>query len=330
MISATNLAKVGTSTVVFVVYDGLQLLDLAGPLDVFSAANSQLAKRAYRTVVASARGGLIRTASGLEISTVALSSVRGPIDTLVVTGGPGTTEAVADPVLRAAILRLAKGAGRVTSVCSGAFVLATAGLLDGRRATTHWEVCDLLASRYPTTTVEPDSIYVIDGNVWTSAGVTAGIDLALAMVSADHGAELARHVAQRLVVYMQRAGGQLQFSARLAESMAVADASPITQLVGWIPDHLDSDMSVRGLAARVNMSERNFARVFLRDVGCTPATHVENLRIEEARRILELSSQPVAHVAASCGFGTVETMHRVFRRRLGSTPASHRRHFRHA
>jgi transcriptional regulator GlxA family with amidase domain len=210
-------------------------------------------------------------------------------------------------------------------VCTGAFVLAAAGLLDGRRATTHWRSCASLARRYPQITVDADPIFVRDGNIYTSAGVTAGMDLALALVEEDHGREVALHVARELVLFLRRPGGQSQFSAQLA--VQAADREPLRELQAWIADHLDQDLSIPALAARVAMSERNFARVFTREVGVTPARFVETARIEAARRRLEESSHGVEAVAAQCGFGTAESMRRTFLRRLRVPPSAYRHRF---
>ena len=214
----------------------------------------------------------------------------------------------------------------MTSVCTGAFILAEAGVLDGRRATTHWSSLDALAHRYPATTVERDPIYVRDGDVWTSAGVTAGMDLALALVEDDHGRDVALQTARRLVMYVQRPGGQSQFSAALRAQGA--ERQPLRDVQAWAIDHLDADLSVARLAERAAMSPRNFARAFAREVGVTPARYVEDLRLEAARRLLETTARPVEQVATACGFGTPETMRRTFTRRLGVAPTDYRKRFR--
>ena len=224
------------------------------------------------------------------------------------------------------VRRLAADARRVTSVCSGAFVLAAAGLLDGRRATTHWAQCSDLGDSHPSVTVEPDAIFVHDGNVWTSAGVTAGIDLALALVADDHGRSAAARIARQLVVYLRRSGGQAQFSIVLAGQ--VADTEPMRDLLSWILDNLTGDLSVAALARRLHLSERQFSRVFKQELGITCASHVERVRLEAACRLLETTQTSMERVAATCGFGTPETMNRSFRRRLNTTPGEHRHHFR--
>ena len=217
-------------------------------------------------------------------------------------------------------------ATRVTSVCSGAFVLAAAGLLDGRRATTHWEQCEELQARYAGVEVDLDAIYVQDGNVWTSAGITAGIDLALALVAMDHGHQAAARIARHLVVYLQRSGGQAQFSPVLAGQ--AADTEPVRALLSWVRDHLRDDLSVPAMAREIGLSERHFTRIFKAEVGVTAAEHVETVRLESACRLLETTNTPIENVARTCGFGTPETMNRSFRRKLNTTPGDHRQHFR--
>jgi transcriptional regulator GlxA family with amidase domain len=210
-------------------------------------------------------------------------------------------------------------------VCSGAFLLARAGLLDGHDATTHWSSCDELQRIYPDVRVDADPIFVRSGNVYTSAGVTAGIDLALALVEEDLGPQVARDVARWLVLFLRRPGGQAQFSAALASQRA--EREPLRELQGWILDHLDEDLSVPALAERTHMSPRNFARAFKTEVGMTPGVYVETLRVERARTLLETAGDPVEQVALRCGFGTVETMRRVFRKRLGVSPGDYRERF---
>jgi transcriptional regulator GlxA family with amidase domain len=311
--------------VVIVTFASAQVLDVTGPLEVFSSASRRLPGVRYRTEVVSCPGGPVLASCGLELGTTAVASVAGPVDTLVVAGGSDMDAACADADLLHHVRRLAADARRVTSVCSGAFVLAAAGLLDGHRATTHWAECAELATGYPRVEVDPDAIYVRDGRLWTSAGVTSGIDLALALVADDHGRRAAAAVARQLVVYLRRSGGQAQFSAVLAAQSA--DSEPLRDLLAWLPDHLGEDLSVPALAGRAALSERQFRRVFTAEVGRSPADHVETLRLEAACRLLETTGRSVGQVARACGFGTPETMHRTFRRRLGTTPGDHRRHF---
>ncbi|WP_040339654.1 GlxA family transcriptional regulator [Candidatus Blastococcus massiliensis] len=313
--------------VVVVSFPSAQILDVTGPLEVFSSATRLVSGAEYRTRVVSTSGGPVLASSGLSFGTTPLAEVGTPVDTLVVAGGRDTDEACADEELVGHVRRLAGGARRTTSVCSGAFVLAAAGLLDGRRATTHWAECGLLATAHPSVSVDGDAIYVRDGDVWTSAGVTAGIDLALALVADDHGARAASAVARHLVVYLRRSGGQAQFSTLLASQAAESDA--VRELLAWLPDHLTADLTVPALARRVHLSERQFGRVFKAELGVTPTQHVEELRLDAACRLLETTSHAVERIARTCGFGVPETMNRAFRRRLNTTPGDHRRHFGH-
>ena len=312
--------------VVFVAFPGFQSLDLLGPAEVFSIAG-RFASPGYRLEVASTQSGPIPTTSGVAVVPhVALEQCRGRIDTLVAVGGTGVPAALDDERLARWLRSAAPRARRVTSVCNGAFLLARAGLLDGRRATTHWAECAELARRHPEVTVDPDPIFVRDGDVYTSAGVTAGMDLALALVEEDLGRRVALKVARALVLFVKRPGGQSQFSAQL--SAQLAERRPLRDLQEWMADHLDEDLSVPALADRAHMSPRNFARAFRREVGVTPAAYVEALRVERARMELEGSEDPVEVIARRCGFGTVETLRRAFHRRLGVGPAGYRARFR--
>jgi transcriptional regulator GlxA family with amidase domain len=307
--------------VVFVAYPRITALDLVGPHEVFAASGG------YETVVAGPEAGSVVTVRGPGIvADRSFASVRGAIDTLVVVGGEGAFAAARDPLLVRAVTNLARRSRRVTSVCTGAFVLAAAGLLDGKRATTHWSSCERLAQRHPGIVVDPDRIFVQDGNVWTSAGVTAGMDLALALVADDMGQDVARAVARQLVMYVQRPGGQAQFSAQLGAQRAARD--PLRELQGWIGEHPAADHSVERLAERVAMSPRHFARVFRADVGCTPAAYVEQVRVEVGRRLLETTNLTIDEVAATAGFGTPETLRRAFARRVGASPSEYRDRFR--
>lgn len=317
-------------TVVFVVTDGHQLLDLAGPVEVLRTASLLGASPAYRTLIASPGGGPVRSESGIQIgvdaSVAELARSRAAIDTLVVVGGIGTRAAARDAALLADVAALSARAKRTTSVCTGALVLAAAGLLDGYAATTHWSACDELRDLGAAVEVHDDQIYVRDRDRWTSAGVTAGIDLFLAIVDADHGAELAHQVAAWLVVFVQRPGGQSQFSAHLRARPAATPS--IADLQRWLPDHLGDDLTVDALARRAGMSTRSFARAFRRETGSTPAAHVEQLRVEAARRLLETTDDTVAAIARAVGVRHSETLHRAFRRHVGTTPDRYRQHFR--
>ncbi len=313
-------------SVVIVTFDTAQILDVTGPLEVFSSASRFLPAVRYRTQVVTTQGGPVLASCGLAFASTPIAEVTAPIDTLMVAGGADMDAAVCDSELLAQVRRLAVDARRVTSVCSGAFVLAAAGLLEGRRATTHWAECALLDATYAGVTVDLDAIYVHDGNVWTSAGVTAGIDLALALVADDHGHQAAATIARQLVVYLQRSGGQAQFSALLAGQ--AADSEPVRDLLSWLRDHLADDLTVAALARQINLSERQFTRVFKAEVGSTAADHVEAVRLESACRLLETTNRSIEQIAKTCGFGTPETMNRTFRRRLRTTPGEHRHHFR--
>jgi transcriptional regulator GlxA family with amidase domain len=314
-----------TRKVVVVAFPEVQPLDVAGPAEVFHTA-ARLRPGAYQLTVAAPEAGPLPASSLTLLPDVALEALRGPVDTLVVAGGRGVRALESDAAFLRALGAAASRARRVAGVCTGAFLLGAAGLLDGRRATTHWASCARLAERYPGTTVEPEPIFVRDGGVWTSAGVTAGMDLALALVEEDLGREAALETARWLVLFVKRPGGQAQFSAQLTAQ--AADRRNLRELQGWIADNVTEDLSVRALAERAAMSERNFARAFAREVGMTPGAYVESARVESARMALESGDAPVEAVARRAGFGTVETMRRAFHRRLGVGPGDYRRRFR--
>jgi transcriptional regulator GlxA family with amidase domain len=318
--------------IVFVAYPGIIALDLVGPHEVFTAA-AEVARRtgrdpdAYCVEIAAPEAGLVRTIRGPSlVADRGLSSVRGEIDTVVVVGGEGARVAATDADFVAGVRRIARRARRVTSVCTGAYVLAAAGLLAGRRATTHWAWCEDFAREHPDVMVDPDPIFVRDGNVWTSAGVTAGMDLALALVDEDLGRDVALITARQLVMFVHRPGGQSQFSAQLGAQLATRE--PMRDLQQWIVDHPDDDHSVDRLAARVALSPRHFARVFRDEVGCTPAAYVEQVRVEVARRLLETTDCAIAEISRTAGFGTAETTRRAFARRVGTSPTEYRDRFR--
>lgn len=313
--------------VALLVYPGFQSIDVAGPYEVFAGANGAVGRRVYDLSVVAAEPGPVRSESGLTVSADrAMSEVRaGQVDTLVVVGGNGVFDARADDSLIAWVRRIAVRAERVASVCSGTFVLAEAGLLDGRTVTTHWRRAHRLQDEYPAVRVDADPIHIRDGRVWTSAGVTAGIDLALAMVEEDHGAAAAQGVARMLVMFLRRPGGQSQFATGVW-----ADATtdrPVRRVVDHVHEHPDADLSVPALARVAVMSERHFLRVFAREIGCTPAAYVERVRVEAARHLLETTDDGVEPVATRCGFGTAETMRRAFVRRLGVAPSDYRQRF---
>jgi transcriptional regulator GlxA family with amidase domain len=326
--------RAATRRVAVVAYPEAQLLDVAGPLEVFASASRWLRARglrgddAYATELLGPRAGALRTGSGLRLAADrGFAAARGGIDTLLVAGGD-IRAAMRDERLLRWLRRMAPRVRRLGSVCTGSFVLAAAGLLDGRRATTHWAYAELLASRFPKLTVEPDPIFVRDGHLYTSAGVTAGMDLALALVEEDFGREIAVQVARQLVLFLRRPGGQSQFSAQLA--VQAADREPLRELQSWIADHLDEDLGVAAMARRAAMSPRHFARVFAAEVGLTPARFVERARVEAARRRLEESERGVEEVAAECGFGSAESMRRAFLRTLRVPPSAYRHRFRSA
>jgi transcriptional regulator GlxA family with amidase domain len=322
--------------VVIVTFNGAQLLDIAGPLESFSLANrlrddsrQERPKEEwpYQLVVASTRGGVIRTNSGLQLATLSLRAVErlGEVDTLVIAGGSGVHQAVHDRTLVEWIRRKSRRVRRVCSVCTGAYLLAEAGVLDGRRATTHWKACADLQQGYPAVRVEADSIYVNDGNVWTSAGVTAGIDLSLALVEADQGHRVAMEVARDLVVYLKRPGGQSQFSVPL--TLQHAEDEDFSDLHAWMAVHLDDDLRVERLAQQASMSPRTFARLYAARMGRTPARAVAAMRLEAARRALEETQVPLKQLAAQCGFGSEQRLRRAFLRDHGVGPQDYRRRF---
>jgi transcriptional regulator GlxA family with amidase domain len=304
-------------------FHGLQSLDLTGPLEVFTGAARYLDSDHYRVLTASVGGVPIRTHSGLHITPdVDLLAAPRP-HTIVVPGGLGTRDP--QPELVAWLRSNAKKAARVVSVCSGAFLLAEAGLLAGRRATTHWSACDELASSYPDIEVDPEPIFVRDGNVSTSAGVTSGIDLALALVEEDLGRDVALTIARHLVMFLRRPGNQTQFSAQLTAQSA--QRRPLRDVQQWITEHPASKLSVEALAERVNLSPRQFARVFAAETGMTPGRYVDRVRLEAARRELEDTEAGITGIAKSCGYGTPESMRRAFIKTLGISPAEYRRRF---
>ncbi len=312
--------------IAILVFPDVQVLDVTGPAEVFDTATSFAEAPGYEVEIVAAEAGPVRTSSVSIVAERAFASLRGPLDTLLIAGGQGVAEAARDERTLRWVQAAAGRSRRIASVCSGSFLLAEAGLLDGKRATTHWGYCDLLQRLYPQVEVDPDPIFVRDGDVTTSAGVTAGMDLALAFVEEDLGRELALRVARQLVLFLKRPGGQAQFSAQL--SAQLSEREPLRELQVWIADHLDEDLSVPALAARAHMSERHFARAFRAGTGMTPAAFVETARVERARIALETADTPVETVARAAGFGTVETMRRAFRRRLGVAPADYRNRFR--
>lgn len=336
MVAAVTASGPRTRRVVMAAFPGAETIDVVGPLEVFSVASRILAYRgehaepgppAYTIEIVSEVPGPLRMESGLQLFAArTLRGLRGPVHTLMVPGGAGVSAAIASPLFLPWLKRQAAAATRVASVCTGARLLGAAGLLDGRRATTHWRFCDLLARENPDVRVEPDAIFVRDGNVWTSAGITAGMDLALAMVEEDHGRRVALAAARMLVIFLKRPGGQSQFSAQLAAQ--VAEREPLRDLQAWIVENPGEDLRIEALASRVAMSPRNFARAFTRETDMTPARFVEQARLGAARRRLEDTTAGVNTIAAECGFGTAETMRRAFLRALATSPSAYRTRFR--
>ena len=309
-----------------------QILDIVGPFQVFTRAAELLARShpneppLYSIEVVTTEPGMLLTSCGLRLQAHrTFRQVRGPADTLLIVGGGCVEAGKEDAAVVEWLQNVASRLRRVGSICTGAFLLARAGLLNGRRATTHWKYCDLLARQYPAVKVEPDPIFVRDGNVYTSAGVTAGMDMALALVEEDAGSELALQVAQELVLYLRRPGGQSQFSVAL--KLQAGDKQPFRDLVAWILEHLRSDLSVDVLASRVGMSSRNFARVFRAEMKTSPAKFVESLRVEAARRRLEESHASLESVAETCGFRNCDAMRTTFRRVLRVAPGEYRWRF---
>jgi transcriptional regulator GlxA family with amidase domain len=318
-------------TVAILAFSGVQSLDVTGPLEVFSAAQTLIdvsgrADAGYEVVVVSADGNPFATSSGLRVAPrCGFTDAPKRIDTLLVAGGAGSRVAGADAETLEWIAATSKRARRTASVCTGAFLLAAAGLLDGRRATTHWASAGELARSYPAVSVDPEPIYLRDGDVWTSAGVTAGMDLALALVEEDLDREAALTIARHLVMFLRRPGNQSQFSATLAAQEPLRE--PLREVRRHIVEHPGAELSVEALAERAHMSPRHFARSFAAETGVTPARYVESVRLEAARRALEDSRAPVAEIARVCGFGSSETMRRSFLRALAVGPAEYRRRF---
>lgn len=308
------------------IFEDFQLLDATGPISAFEMPMSGITPSPYTLQViaplpAGAKSGPVRSSSGAVMLAEAMP--REPAyDTLIIAGGSGTRTVMLEPRVQAFVRAAAKSARRLCSVCSGAYVLAEAGVLDGKRCTTHWRRTPHFRERYPQTLLEPDRIYARDGKIWTSAGITAGIDLSLALIADDLGEEAARRAAQELVVYHRRPGGQSQFSALLDIERS---EGRFTQLLAWMRERLGDALTVDDLAAHANMSPRNFARAFTAETGVTPAKAVERLRLEAARERVEHSADPVEDIALSVGFGDPERMRRAFVRAFGQPPQALRR-----
>jgi transcriptional regulator GlxA family with amidase domain len=312
-------------TLLVVLFDAVQSLDVTGPVEVFAGAETGF-PGTYRIVTASLDGAPVRTSSGLTlVPDHALAEAPAP-QTLIVPGGQGTRRL--DPGLVDWLREHGPHADRLVSICTGAILLARAGLLDGRRATTHWAYCDTLARNHPEIEVDPDPIYVRDGHVATSAGVTSGIDLALALVEEDLGREAALTIARHLVVFLRRPGNQAQFSAQLAAQTARRE--PLREVQQWITEHPGDDLCVETLATRARLSPRHFARAFQAETGMTPGRYVDRVRLEHARRLLEDTADGIEQISRASGYGTPEAMRRAFVKALGAAPAEYRRRFRPA
>jgi transcriptional regulator GlxA family with amidase domain len=322
------VAKPARKSVAIIVPPKAQSLDVSGPLDAFLEANRHSSGGPLYEVrlVATGPGRTIKVGGMSLVADISIFDEAGPIDTLLVAGTPDYAIAYTSTDLHAWLRRRAPRTRRYGSVCTGAFFLGAAGLLDGMNATTHWQHAAELAERFPAAKVVPDQIYVQDGALYTSAGVTAGIDLAMKLIEDDHGRDLALTVARRLVVFLKRPGGQSQFSAHLAAQ--IADEGKIRSLQHWILDHLAQDLSLESLASRVAMSVRNFTRVFQGETTITPGDFVEMARVDAARRLLEESETPLQRVASRCGFSSPDTMRRAFLRKIGCGPSEYRDRFR--
>lgn len=332
--SNSRRAEAEPRTVVVVALEGCELLDATGPAAVFGVVNRTLGEQAvtsapgYRITIAAQEKGAVMTSAGVQlVADAAWRDITGNIDTLLVVGIPNDAlgRALANSELIRWLGEMEERARRLVSVCTGAFLLAEAGLLKGRRVTTHWMDVDRMAAEYPEVTVEPDAIYVRDGSIATSAGITAGIDLALALVEEDYGRKMALAIARRLVLYLKRPGGQSQFSSRLRSQMITG--GPLAPLLAWLEKNAHQHVTVEDLAGRAAMSPRNFARVFLRETGMTPLKYLEQVRIERAKHLLEETSHPMEAIALESGFGSAEQLRRTFQRCLGITPRAYRERF---
>lgn len=316
--------RLDKKTVGVLALPGVQMLDVSGPLDVFAEANAQAGYEAYRLMTVAVASGPIVSSSGSRLLPDAVLGENNlDIDIFLIAGAPGIEKLSFSQSLLANVRRTALNAKLCCSVCTGAFLLAATGLLDGRRVTTHWAASERFATLFPSAELDEDAIYIRDGRFWTAAGVTAGLDLALAIVEADLGREIAKSVAAQLVMYFKRAGGQLQFSRR--KEIELTGRSALQDIQRWAANNLSEDLSVDALAKRMSLSKRHFARLFRTEVGVTPAEWVESCRIEAARVILEGGSAMPKQVAMRCGFSDVDTFRRAFVRQVGVTPAEYRK-----
>jgi len=324
---SAELGDIPAMQVAILAFPRAQVLDVAGPADVFITAGYLLGNpRAYRVSIVSVDEPVVKCLGGVKlVADHTLATHRGRIDTLLVAGGPDVDGLKGDDTVQDWLRRQARSVRRLGAVCTGTFSLAAAGLLEGRRVTTHWRWADRLASQVPSATVEPDHIHIRDGALYTSAGVTAGMDLALAMVEEDHGQEVALAVARELVMFVKRPGGQSQFSAHVVAP--VAERSAIRDVQDHVFATLRGDLGVPALAGVARMSERNFARVFREETGVTPAWFVETARIDAARRLAETSAMPLKRLAGEVGYANAEAFRKAFVRRVGVTPSEYRARF---
>lgn len=308
---------------VILCFDHAQILDVTGPAQVFASVNKAYGRPEYEITLASPEGTSTAMCCGIRLETVPYTEIEGPVHTFIVAGGDGIRAAAEKDTLRAWVKTMADGAERVASVCTGTFLLAAAGVLAGKRAATHWRATRALARMYPDIKVDEEALYVEDGRFWTSAGVTAGIDMSLAIVERDHGRALAMEIARRLVVYARRPGFQSQFSTLLEGQ--VKSTSTIAKAVDWMSQNMGGNISVADAADAAGMSERSFHRKFVAEMGTTPARYLERLRLDAARALLEKPDMPVKSVAASSGFGSSARLIQVFEKRFGLSPTAYRK-----
>ena len=318
-----------TKRIVILIFDGVNLLDACGPAQVFTQANSVQANRSTRYLIqlASKQGGLVSCDSGIKIETTSLPDIDAKnIDTLIIAGGGGVHQTLCDDELIQCIIKISKQSSRTGSVCTGAYLLAATGLLDHKRAVTHWKHVDQLQAKFPDVNVECDPIYICENNIWSCAGICAGIDLALAMLERDLGHESTLQTARELVVYLKRPGGQSQFSTLLL-AQSTDNSGLFNDLHVWIMNNLDKRLTTDRLAERMNMSSRNFFRLYKANLGKTPAKSIEQLRLQSAKRKLENKTLGIARIASLCGFTNEETMRRAFIRNFRVSPYEYRKHF---
>ncbi|UQA55516.1 GlxA family transcriptional regulator [Polyangium aurulentum] len=330
--ASRSAAGAARRRVAILAFPDMVLLDAAGPIEVFSVATSRAREKGadaagYTVELLAPKAGPIRTSSSVRLHAdrSLAEAADDDIDTLIVPGGIAIEALFGDAALLSWLKTMATRVRRLCAVCNGSVLLAEAGLLDGRRAVTHWNYCSRLSRRYPRVRVEPDALFVRDGHIWTSGGVTAGMDLSLALVEEDLGRDLTLAIARDLVMYVKRAGGQSQFSAELAAQ--ATDEGPISLAQRFILDNPGEDLSVEALARRFAMSPRHFARVFVRDAGTTPGEFIERARVDAARRALTQGASSLDMVARQCGLGDADNMRRIFLRRLGVTPRDYRARF---